>query len=167
MLKKAECTSCHAGANFTDEKFHNLGIGWDAKTGKFADLGRFVIEPIGGKNTASYGAFKTPTVRDVANTEPYMHDGGLKTLEEVVEHYDKGGHPNPALDKDIHPLKLTAREKADVVEFMKALSGEPIQVALPSLPPGPDGTAPDPAKALVPPSPKSASLETMHPRVVR
>ena len=71
VLQKAKCTLCHVGSNFTDEKFHNLGIGWDGKTSKFADLGRFVIEPVGAKNPASYGAFKTPTVRDAARTAPY------------------------------------------------------------------------------------------------
>ncbi|MGE3820580.1 MAG: cytochrome-c peroxidase, partial [Isosphaeraceae bacterium] len=81
VLKKAECTSCHVGFNFTDEQFHNLGVGYDESTGKFADLGRFVIEPVGAKNSASVGAFKTPTVRDAARTGPYMHDGSMKTLE--------------------------------------------------------------------------------------
>ena len=63
--------------------------------------------PIGAKNPAELGAFKTPTVRDIARPAPYMHDGSLKTLEEVVEHYDKGGNPNPALDKDMKKLNLT------------------------------------------------------------
>ena len=156
-LKKADCTSCHAGFNFTDEQFHNLGVGWDDKESKFADLGRFVIAPIGAKNPADLGAFKTPTVRDVARTAPYMHDGSLKTLEEVVEHYNKGGNPNPTLDKDMKKLNLTAQEKADVVEFMKALTGEAIKVALPTLPPGPDGKSPDPRAALTPAGPKTAA----------
>lgn len=151
VLKKADCTSCHVGFNFTDEQFHNLGIGWDESRKEFNDIGRFAIEPIGAKNLASRGAFKTPTVRDAVNTAPYMHDGSLKTLEEVVEHYNKGGNPNPALDKDMKKLNLTDQEKADVVAFMKALTGEPIKVELPKLPPGPDGAAPDPVAALTPP----------------
>jgi cytochrome c peroxidase len=151
-LKKANCTSCHVGANFTDEQFHNLGIGWIEKEAKFADPGRFGVEPIGSKNIASLGAFKTPTVRDVSRTAPYMHDGSLKTLEAVVDHYDKGGNPNPHLDKDMQKkLNLTPEEKADVVAFMKALEGEVIKVALPELPPGPDGKTPDPSLALKPP----------------
>jgi cytochrome c peroxidase len=167
VLKKADCTSCHAGFNFTDEQFHNLGIGWDPETGKFADLGRFIIAPVGAKNPAEYGAFKTPTCRDVARTAPYMHDGSLATLEEVVEHYNKGGNPNPALDKDIKKLNLTAQEKADVVEFMKALNGEPIKVELPTLPAGPDGKTPNPADALKPPGPKTAWANVFHPGLVR
>jgi cytochrome c peroxidase len=156
VLKKAECTSCHIGRNFTDEQFHNLGIGWNTKEQKFADLGRWVISPIGAKNSAELGAFKTPTVRDVTRTAPYMHDGSLKTLEEVVAHYDQGGHPNPALDKDIKKLNLTESEKADVVAFMKALTSEQLKVELPRLPDGPDGKTPDPRAALMAPVPASA-----------
>ncbi len=165
VLKKAGCTSCHIGANFTDEQFHNLGIGWDSKSGKFADLGRWAIDPIGGKSDSDIGAFKTPTVRDVAQTGPYMHDGSLKTLEEVVEHYDKGGHPNPSLDPDMKKLSLTDQEKKDVVAFMKALTGEPTKLALPTLPVGPDGQSPDPRSALSAPAHKAAVL--FHPGVVR
>jgi cytochrome c peroxidase len=155
-LKKADCTSCHVGFNFTDENFHNIGVGWDEKAKKMRDPGRLAVDPIGAKNAANYGAFKTPTVRDVVNTSPYMHDGSIKTLEEVVEHYNKGGVPNPALDKDIRKLNLTDQEKKDVVEFMKALTGAPTKVVLPTLPAGPDGKVPNPADALSAPRPKTA-----------
>ena len=158
-LKKANCTSCHAGQNFSDEQFHNLGVGWDAKSAKFADLGRFVIAPVGAKSPAEIGAFKTPTVRDVTRTFPYMHDGTEKTLESVVEYYNKGGNPNPHLDKDMKPLNLTAQEKADLVAFMKTLTSEDVVVALPKLPPGPDGKAPNPRDALTPPGPKKAAAD--------
>jgi cytochrome c peroxidase len=157
VLKKADCTSCHIGRNFTDEQFHNLGIGWDEKGRKFADLGRWAISPIGAKNPRELGAFKTPTVRDVTRTAPYMHDGSLATLEAVVDHYDKGGHPNPALDKDIKKLNLTEQERKDVVAFMKALTGEMVPVALPTLPVGPDGKTPDPRSALHAPGPRTAA----------
>jgi cytochrome c peroxidase len=163
VLKKADCTSCHVAFNFTDEQFHNLGIGWDEKQGKYADLGRFVIDSIGAKNPASYGAFKTPTVRDAESTAPYMHDGSLATLEQVVEHYNKGGNPNPALDKEIKKLNLTDQEKADVVAFMKALTGERIKLSLPTLPVGPDGKTPNPADALKAPGPRTARNEVIHP----
>ena len=113
---KTSCTACHVGANFTDEKYHNIGVGMDAKE---PDLGRYMIT----KDEKEKGAFKTPTVRNVSLTAPYMHDGSQKTLEEVVEFYDKGGHPNQWLDEKIKPLKLTAEEKADLVAFMKALTG--------------------------------------------
>lgn len=156
--QKAKCTLCHVGANFTDEKFHNLGAGWEASTGTFKDLGRWAEVPIGAKNDADIGAFKTPTLRDIARTGPYMHDGSEKTLEDVVEFYDKGGNANPFLDRDMKPLKLTAQEKADVVAFMKALTGETKTTAelLPKLPAGPNG-APDPLKALTAPVPPKAT----------
>jgi cytochrome c peroxidase len=170
VRQKANCTACHAGFNFTDEDFHNLGVGWVAGKekvpGKFKDLGRWAVEPYGARFDGSMGAFKTPTVRDVEKTAPYMHDGSLATLEEVVEHYDKGGNPNPALDKDMKKLNLTAQEKADVVAFMKALTGEtkPLDELLPTLPPGPDGKTVDPKLALSPPSKKDAAV--FHPSAV-
>lgn len=160
-LKKADCTSCHSGSNFTNEQFHNIGIGWNKEKNDFADYGRFVISPIGSKNNAELGAFKTPTVREVANTAPYMHDGSVATLEDVVEHYNKGGNPNPGLDKDIKKLNLTPSEVADVVAFMKALTGEPVKIEMPTLPPGPDGKAPT-VRASLTPVAKPASV-VFHP----
>jgi cytochrome c peroxidase len=148
LLKKANCTACHAGANFSDEQFHNIGVGYDAKAAKFADIGRWEIAPTGAKNPADKGAFKTPTIRDITRTAPYMHDGSEKTLEQVVEYYNRGGNANPALDRDMKRLKLDPQEVADVVAFMKALTGQVITVALPTLPPGPDGKSPNPRDAL-------------------
>lgn len=161
-LKKADCTSCHTGANFTNEQFHNIGVGWNAEKNDFADYGRFVISPIGSKNNSELGAFKTPTIRDIVNTGPYMHDGSMTTLEEVVEHYNKGGNPNPSLDKDIKKLNLTDSEKADVVAFMKSLTGEPTKVELPTLPPGADGKTPDVKASLGSPA-KTAVTSVYHP----
>ncbi len=114
--QKANCTACHVGPNLADEKYHDLGVGMDAAT---PDLGRFVVT----KNEAEKGAFKTPTIRNVELTAPYMHDGSQQTLDEVVEWYNKGGHPNPYLDKDIRKLELTDQEKQDLVDFMKACTG--------------------------------------------
>jgi cytochrome c peroxidase len=113
---KANCTACHAGANFSDEKYHNIGIGMDKPN---PDLGRFSQTKV----EKDKGAFKTPTVRNVSQTGPYMHDGSLKTLEDVVEWYNKGGHPNPYLSDKMKKLNLTAQEKEDVVAYMKALQG--------------------------------------------
>lgn len=113
---KADCTACHSGANFTDELYHNLGVGMDAED---PDLGRYEVT---GEDK-DRGAFKTPTLRNVELTAPYMHDGSQKTLEEVVEWYDQGGHPNPYLSDKIKKLNLTDQEKADLVAFMKALTG--------------------------------------------
>lgn len=127
---KAGCTACHLGANFTDEKYHNLGVGMEAAE---PDLGRFVVTKV----EADRGAFKTPTVRSVAMTPPYMHDGSQKTLEEVVEWYAKGGHPNEWLDKNIKKLELTDRDKADLVAFMKdGLAGDLPKVETGRLPAG-------------------------------
>lgn len=116
FTEKGNCTACHVGANLADEKYHNIGIGMDKES---PDLGRFVVT----KDEKDKGAFKTPTVRNVALNAPYMHDGSVATLEEVVEWYDKGGHPNPHLSDKIRPLKLTEQERADLVEFMKACTG--------------------------------------------
>lgn len=113
---KTQCSACHVGANLADEKYHNLGIGMDQPN---PDLGRYVVT----KDEKDKGAFKTPTIRNVALTAPFMHDGSLKTLMEVVEHYDKGGFKNPWLSKTIKPLKLTPQDKQDLVEFMKACTG--------------------------------------------
>ncbi|HWB10884.1 MAG TPA: cytochrome c peroxidase [Pirellulales bacterium] len=110
---KGSCTACHVGPNLSDELYHNLGIGMDAGQ---PDLGRYVIT----NEDKDRGAFKTPTIRNVTLTAPYMHDGSLKTLEEVVEWYNKGGHPNPHLDPKIKKLNLSEQDQKDLVEFMKA-----------------------------------------------
>jgi cytochrome c peroxidase len=113
----ARCDSCHEGVNFTNGKYSNVGIGMDRP---MPDLGRYVVT----KQEEDKGAFKTPTLREVSRTGPYMHDGSLKTLEEVVEHYNKGGIKNKWLHQDIRPLNLTDTNKKDLVEFLKALNGE-------------------------------------------
>jgi cytochrome c peroxidase len=117
FTEKANCTACHVGANFTDEKYHNLGVGMDKEK---PDLGRFEVT----KDDKDKGGFKTPTVRNVALSAPYMHDGSQATLEEVVAWYDKGGHPNATLSDKVKKLGLSDQEKKDLVEFMKALTGE-------------------------------------------
>jgi len=129
FTEKGNCTACHVGANLADEKYHNIGIGMDKPE---PDLGRSVVS----KDEKDTGAFKTPTVRNAALSAPYMHDGSLATLEEVVEWYDKGGHPNPHLSDKIRPLKLSAEEKADLVEFMKACTGPTPVVEVSRLPEG-------------------------------
>jgi cytochrome c peroxidase len=107
---KARCTICHAGPNFTDEQFHNTGIAW--RDGALIDPG------------SGEGQFKVPTLREVARTAPYMHDGSLKTLEDVVDYYDRGGNANPHLDEDLRPLHLTSDEKSALVQFLRSLSGD-------------------------------------------
>jgi cytochrome c peroxidase len=115
--EKANCTACHVGANLSDEKYHNLGIGMMAAK---PDIGRAEVT----KDEKDTGAFKTPTIRNVALSAPYMHDGSIKTLDEVVEWYAKGGHPNPHLSDKIKKLDLTEQDKKDLVEFMNACTGD-------------------------------------------
>ncbi len=116
FTEKGNCTACHVGANLADEKYHNIGVGMDQDN---PDLGRQAVT----NDIVDTGAFKTPTVRNVALTAPYMHDGSMATLEEVVEWYNKGGHSSKHLSSKIRPLKLTDQEQADLVEFMKACTG--------------------------------------------
>ena len=110
------CWKCHNGENFSDEQFHNTGVSFGIEN---RDLGRFDIT----KNDDDRFKFKTPTLRGVELTPPYMHDGSLATLKEVVEFYNKGGAPDdPSLDADMEPLNLTDEEVGFLVEFLKALS---------------------------------------------
>jgi cytochrome c peroxidase len=106
---KANCTACHVGPTFTDERLHNTGVAW--RDGKLSDEG-------GGA-----GRFKTPTLREVAGTAPYMHNGSVPSLDEVVEFYNAGGRRNPALDPEIRLLNLNGVEKAALVRFLGTLSG--------------------------------------------
>jgi cytochrome c peroxidase len=115
---KGNCTVCHLGPNLTDEEFHNTGVGW--KDGVSADPGRAKVTSA----ATDSGAFKTPTLREIASTGPYMHDGSLATLNDVIVYYDKGGEPNPHRSREMQRLDLNEREKADLLAFLRALSGE-------------------------------------------
>jgi cytochrome c peroxidase len=106
---KGNCTACHVGPNFTDEKLHDTGVAWHE--GQLVDPG------------AGNGTFKTPTLREVARTAPYMHDGSLDTLQEVVEFYDRGANSNPFLDPELHRLGLTGPDKQALIAFLGSLSG--------------------------------------------
>ena len=128
FVGKGQCLRCHFGFNFADERYHNLGAGWDKKSKSFDDVGRQAVT----NKPEDMGAFKTPTLREIAKTAPYLHDGSLATLREVVDFYDQGGIPNPQLDPVIKPLKLTEQEKKDLVEFMESLNGEGWNVTPPT-----------------------------------
>ena len=152
--KKGNCVVCHTigdqYALFTDNKFHNLGVGVKlAITGEaeLTDLGRFKVT----NAEADKGAFKTPSLRNIALTAPYMHDGSQKNLKEVLDFYIGGGNSNPYRDKQIHPLDfLSGRERTDLQEFLMSLTGE--------MPPnvGP------------PVSPQTSSLNSLHvPELLR
>jgi len=111
---KGMCWRCHTGTNFTDESLHNTGVSWGQAP---ADLGRYTVT----RQDADKGRFKTPTLRGVSLRPPYMHDGSVKTLEDVVEFYSKGGGANPHLDPALKPLNLSDDERRDLVAFLKAL----------------------------------------------
>lgn len=142
---KARCVSCHTieqtTALFTDNAFHNLGVGFnkiesnlaqilqqfamstDTDTtvltqAKASELGRYAVT----RDVSDLGRFKTPSLRNVALTAPYMHDGSLTTLTEVIDFYDRGGEPNPALDGGMRPLGLTQMDKTDLLAFLESLT---------------------------------------------
>jgi cytochrome c peroxidase len=120
---KGNCIVCHTVndqyALFTDGAFHNIGEGV-GEDGQFSDTGRYHETKV----VTDQGAFKTPTLRNIANTAPYMHDGSLKTLKEVVDFYAGGGNSNPYLDRQIRVIKLSGQDRTDLVEFLKSLTGE-------------------------------------------
>ena len=120
--KKGNCESCHTigekSALVTDNKFHNIGVGF--VNGETTDRGRSLVT----KNVQDTGAFRTPTLRNVELTAPYMHDGSLKDMKQVVDFYIGAGNSNPYLDKEIHSLDFLSRqERDDLLEFMRALNG--------------------------------------------
>ncbi len=149
---KARCITCHefnrSNPFFTDNKYHNIGVAMNqegfaelarkaellVKEGKldqrkldelalnpaYSELGRFLVT----FNPKDIGAFKTPTLRNVELTAPYMHDGSEATLLDVIEFYNRGGNENPNLSGEMRPLNLTDQEKQDLVEFLKSLTGE-------------------------------------------
>jgi cytochrome c peroxidase len=114
FVGRANCGVCHLAPLFTDHRFHNTGVSWGS-----GDAGRYAVTG----QAKDMGAFKTPSLRNVARTAPYMHDGSLATLEEVIAHYDDGGTPNPSLDEEVRPLRLTAAEKRRLIAFLEALTG--------------------------------------------
>ena len=114
---RARCARCHSGALLTDESFHNTGVAW--RTGEPVDSGRALVT----RRATDIGAFKTPTLRQIGTTAPYMHDGSLRTLSEVIEFYDGGGHPNPHRDPELRPLGLSATEKSSLLAFLGVLDG--------------------------------------------
>lgn len=109
---KANCSGCHSGSNFTDNGFHNLGVSFSIDN---PDVGRELISKLEGDR----GAFKTPSLREISRTAPYMHDGSLATLEDVIEHYNKGATPNDYLDEEIFELKLSEEKKAALLAFLR------------------------------------------------
>jgi cytochrome c peroxidase len=153
FLGKGGCVSCHSGPAFTDNQFHNLGVSQTGPNIPAQDEGRFGAinglrtnmfnggsqfsdDPVAGQaklsaltqNPSDHGAFRTASLRNIAQTSPFMHTGGLATLAEVVDFYDQGGGAPGTFDgtKEIAPLGLNAQEKADLLAFLQTLTGDPI-----------------------------------------
>jgi cytochrome c peroxidase len=122
---KANCAACHSGWTFTDVSFHDIGVA------KNDDIGRGRLFPTSVK--LKY-AFKTPTLRDVARRGPYMHDGSLATLDDVIDLYDRGGIDRPSRDDAIHQLNLPQDQKSDLIAFLQTLSAAPKPFPVPTLP---------------------------------
>ena len=127
VFQKAKCDNCHSGLLFTDQQFHNVGVGMDVEN---PDKGRYkVIE-----EDKYMGAFKTPTLRDVADSAPYFHNGSAATLEDAVKFLVGGGFDNPNLDRtNLQKADLTDEEVAHLIEFLKSLD-EPGELKEPELP---------------------------------
>ena len=126
FISKASCSECHNGMNLSDNKFHVLG----RAPGEAEDPGRYAVT----RDEKDRSAFKTPTLRNIELTAPYTHDGSLKTLEEIVDFYDKGCGQADNKSDLIFELELTKPEKADLVAFLKSLTGKQPVVEAPRLP---------------------------------
>lgn len=122
---KAQCAACHKSWRFTDDSFHDIGL-------DSPDLGRGKAIPV--EVTIMQHAFKTPTLRDLPENGPYMHDGSMTDLEAVIKHYEDGGIERPSLSKEMKPFELTEQQRADLIAFLKTLDGGPLAVEPPALP---------------------------------
>ena len=121
---KAQCSACHEGWNFTNDSFHDIGL-----PSEDVGRGQFMADVVKMKH-----AFKTPGLREITRRSPYMHDRSLATLEQVVEHYDRGGVDRPSRSDLMKRLDLTAQEKSDLVAFLKTLTSNLDPTTVPVLP---------------------------------
>jgi cytochrome c peroxidase len=121
---KAQCNECHSGWNFTDDSFHDIGLA-------SPDIGRGKHLP---EVLKSQHAFKTPGLREITHRAPFMHNGSMTTLEQVIDHYNTAGIDRPSRSELIKPLNLTAQEKADLIAFLKTLTSNMTATAMPVLP---------------------------------
>jgi cytochrome c peroxidase len=127
IFQSIHCNNCHDGVLFTDQQYHNIGIGMDEKD---PDVGRFKVT----NNPQDTGAFKTPTLRDIEKSAPYFHDGSAKTLEEAVDVMLGGGKPNQYLDKkNLQPHKLLPEQREDLLNFLRSLTTQ-CKLTKPALP---------------------------------
>ena len=134
FFRKALCHSCHKGAVFSDGEYHNIGVGFGEEQ---RDQGRSLFETDDYLKKLARFSFRTPPLRDIIRTPPYMHNGSLQSLRDVVEYYSRGGTADSDKDGRIKPLNLTDEEKADLVEFLAVglKSGSYPHTEAPELPP--------------------------------
>lgn len=125
---KARCINCHNGPMFSDNDFHNTGLANFGKANE--DMGRFLKT----KNDNDKGKFKTPSLRDVARTGPWMHNGSFTSLEAVLQHYNDISPGAEMADKLLQPLHLSTQEKQDIIAFLQSISAEPVKMSLPKMP---------------------------------
>jgi cytochrome c peroxidase len=121
----ARCSKCHSGWRLTDDSFHDIGL-------ESSDIGRGQFAP--PSVTIMRHAFKTPSLRDLRLEGPYMHDGSMATLDEVIDHYEDGGKSRPSLSPEMKAVKLTSQERADLIAYLKTLKGPPLDIEAPRLP---------------------------------
>jgi cytochrome c peroxidase len=121
---KARCSVCHSGWNFTDDKFHDIGL-------QTEDIGRFELD---NTNVLNMHAFKTPGLRNISQRAPYMHNGSIQTLQHVLIHYMSGGMSRESLSPEMKPLALTSEDMNALTEFLKTLQGKDKPMTLPVLP---------------------------------
>lgn len=122
---KAKCVACHKSWRFTDDSFHDIGL-------RSEDIGRGAKVP--PQVTLMQYAFKTPSLRDLPINGPYMHDGSMLSLEEVIKHYEKGGIERKSRSLEMKPFELTDEERQTLVEFIKTLDGGPLNLDYPRMP---------------------------------
>ncbi len=122
---EAQCAACHKSWRFTDDSFHDIGL-------DSPDLGRGNVIPV--EVTIMQHAFKTPTLRDLPENGPFMHDGSMSDLEEVVKHYENGGIQRASLSKEMKPFELSDQQRADLIAFLRTLDGGPLAIEQPELP---------------------------------
>lgn len=128
IFQSIQCNNCHDGVLFTDQQYHNVGIGMDQKE---PDVGRSKVT----NKPEDTGAFKTPTLRDIAKSAPYFHDGSAKTLEEAVDIMLAGGKPNEHLDtRNLKPHKLLPEQREDLLNFLRSLTVDDCNLTKPPLP---------------------------------
>ncbi|HEX2841580.1 cytochrome c peroxidase [Hyphomicrobium sp.] len=121
----ARCSKCHASWRFTDDSFHDIGLETD-------DIGRGQFAP--PSVLIMQHAFKTPSLRDLRTSGPYMHNGSLPSLDKVIAHYEKGGKARPSLSPDMKSIKLTEQEREDLMAFLHTVQGAPLETPVPRLP---------------------------------